>query len=78
MKKKDKEKNIKCECEDCNCVDCNCDGEECCDEGCCCGETCDCEECSCEHDIVSDLQYVKSSVKQELIMQIFNNYSLIL
>ena len=41
MKKKDKEKNIACECEDCNCVDCNCDGEECtcegCSEGCSCG-----------------------------------------
>ena len=72
MKKKDKEKNIACECEDCNCVDCNCDGEEChcegcSDDGCSCGETCDCEECTCEHDIVSELEEKIKKLEEALL-----------
>ena len=73
MKKKEKEKNIKCECEDCNCVDCNCDGEEChcegCSEGCSCGETCDCEECTCEHDIVSELEHKIKKLEEALLRE---------
>ena len=73
MKKKDKEKNIACECEDCNCVDCNCDGEEChcegCSEGCSCGETCECEDCTCEHDIVSELQEKIKKLEEALLRE---------
>ena len=68
MKKKDKEKEYTCECEDCNC-----DGEEChcegCSEGCCCGVSCDCEECTCEHDIVSELQEKIKKLEEALLRE---------